>query len=475
VTGRNRWQGVRRCLGVAACTVVLGGCVLTRAHVSNRDLINGGEQVAVLGTANLEDTTDKSPGYRYARSLREAFRLKRQAIEDAQASSLSMLIPLAGYVGYKAARGGTTANLGALSTGGLTGLALSQALVQLGRVRVYTAAESSLSCGISVYEVARGDASPADALDAELIRFERLLQQQHLQLGRIERNRADIFQPYGEGRNDLLAVIAKPTATDATDAAAELHVLAAADTSVLLAQSAQAGALREILRRSRAAISTDAQLGAFARLIQAKASQELDNTVADPSLSLGLLTSLQENRLPPKMTPPGPNPGRAGPAALAPGKPALAARRFADREFPAIDANAIALEGLRARVEEVTRGLGTTRTTLAFDACAYTPASPTYTAPTQSFELGRGDSDANSNKELTIGESLVVVAYNGSAPHEAVPSGVHAGSLQVAKAAQPRITVFTISTTAQAKAGEVIDVVVMDHAGAHRSFKVTLK
>lgn len=100
----------------------------------------------------------------------ESMEAARSEHARVQSGMVASLVPLAGLVGYKAARGGSSANTAALATAGLAGYTVGGTLAQPARLKVYDAGITSVSCAIGVYERALHTdvAPPASALAVSL-------------------------------------------------------------------------------------------------------------------------------------------------------------------------------------------------------------------------------------------------------------------------------------------------------------------
>lgn len=121
-----------------------------RPHVSPVDIA---DKRPAIRTA-VDPDPHASIGLQYAKRVQAEYHDRREAILDTQAGALIGLIPLAGYIGYEAARSGTGAHVAALASAGLAGLLLTQVLVQASRIKVYTQAHHAVGCGIGVCRLA---------------------------------------------------------------------------------------------------------------------------------------------------------------------------------------------------------------------------------------------------------------------------------------------------------------------------------
>jgi len=79
------------------------------------------------------------------------------AVENLQTSNTvasSALLPLAAIIGYRTARGKSSAATAGLATGGIIGLTLSDALIQINRLDVYLKGIKAMECAVNHYSAA---------------------------------------------------------------------------------------------------------------------------------------------------------------------------------------------------------------------------------------------------------------------------------------------------------------------------------
>lgn len=136
--------------GAVLAATCSAGCMLTRPHVSPVDIAD----VSPVVRTAVDPDPHATHALKYAKRVQAEYHDRREAILDTQSGALIGLIPLAGYVGYEAARGGTGAHVAALAGAGLAGLSLTQVLVQSSRIKVYTQAHNAIGCGIGAYRLA---------------------------------------------------------------------------------------------------------------------------------------------------------------------------------------------------------------------------------------------------------------------------------------------------------------------------------
>jgi hypothetical protein len=358
------------------------GCSLVQPHVSLDAMERRTQE-----EGNLSIDIDSSGALTYAKYTRESFDLRRRTILRTEAGTLMALVPMAGYVGYNAARGHAGTELGRISAFGFTGLTLSQMLVQHGRIQVFTEASTKITCAIGVYRLA---ASQAGAYDVEI----------------------------AELRAELTAIRSELTSAQLTDA--EEHYRQALDASI----TDVAGALR-----NRTATEVlDAMLVNAVDGIVSAADRELDATT--PSIATVL--------------------PHLAPFRLAGAKPDVAAsdvgvEAAADASKPAIIAS---LEHRLALVSARVEKLPTLQEiTPDFTACKYTSTNAAYAAPQAPFALGPGDSDHKSTKVVKAGTAATITITGGQPKYSCSVPGAAAAEITITEVASSPVGIFEIATT----------------------------
>jgi hypothetical protein len=322
---------------------------------------------------------------------------------------------LSAVVGYRTARGLSTASTAALAAGGLAGYTLDQFLIQPSRLVVYDKAYTAISCALSIYSEENG------ALVGK-------------------------YSDYG-------AVLAAKSVFDTEVTQAEKQGLSPEDETALAGLVVEAAFLATDIRQL-GTTALDARLGAAAQRIEG----ELATAITTTALPITALSSQVETF------------GKATSSTDLPqDKKAVNAFLTIATKFPRV---AAALERLRALHEHARETITTSESTADFSKCSVGVVQVQNPGIEQPLMLGVDNVDAGTTKEFKAVQQVTVQVVGGRTPHDAKATAGDELDVKLVPVGATRAVV--IKSNEKTKQGQVYEVLVSDAAGSLRKFFVKL-
>jgi hypothetical protein len=158
---------LRSRLGVIVCMAAMSGCAVMDPYVRSDKLTFINER-ETLGCQGRELASGDEALTKACQAIVLLEKSRSQVVRT-RSGLTAALFPVAGIVGYNAARGINAPTNAALVAGGMAGYSATATLAQRDRVKVYENGIQAISCGIGLYEAALAEASDR-SLERDLLR-----------------------------------------------------------------------------------------------------------------------------------------------------------------------------------------------------------------------------------------------------------------------------------------------------------------